>query len=50
MKVKNGDKIKVDYEGSFDDGEVFDSSTYGDHSHPLAGKTLHFKIKVVGIN
>jgi len=35
MKVKNGDKIKVDYEGSFDDGEVFDSSTHGDHSHPL---------------
>ena len=35
MKIKKGDKIKVDYEGSFDDGEVFDSSKHGDHSHPL---------------
>ncbi|MFH1399753.1 MAG: peptidylprolyl isomerase [Candidatus Woesearchaeota archaeon] len=35
MVVKTGDKIKVDYEGTFDDGTVFDSSTHGDHSHPL---------------
>jgi FKBP-type peptidyl-prolyl cis-trans isomerase 2 len=35
MTVKKGDKIKVDYEGFFDDGTIFDSSTHGDHSHPL---------------
>ena len=45
MKVEKGSKIKVDYEGSFDDGKVFDSSTHGDHSHPLeievgAGKVI----------
>ena len=35
MAVKKGDKVKVDYEGKLDNGEVFDSSTHGDHSHPL---------------
>lgn len=33
--VKAGSKLKVDYEGRFETGEVFDSSTHGDHSHPL---------------
>lgn len=33
--VKQGDQVKLDYEGSLDDGEIFDTSTHGDHSHPL---------------
>ena len=30
-----GDKVKIDYTGTLDDGQMFDSSTHGDHSHPL---------------
>jgi FKBP-type peptidyl-prolyl cis-trans isomerase 2 len=33
MKVKKGDKIKIDYTGTFDDGKEFDSSTK--HGAPL---------------
>lgn len=36
MTVKKGDKIEVDYTGKFEDGTVFDTSTHGNHSHPLA--------------
>ena len=33
--IKNGSKVKLDYEGRFESGEVFDTSKHGDHSHPL---------------
>jgi FKBP-type peptidyl-prolyl cis-trans isomerase 2 len=33
MKVKKGDKIKIDYTGTFDDGAEFDSSSK--HGAPL---------------
>lgn len=37
MSVKKGDKIKIDYEGSFDDGSVFDSSE-------KTGQALEFEV------
>lgn len=33
MAVKKGDKIKVEYKGTLDDGTVFDASE--NHGHPL---------------
>lgn len=35
MKVKHGDIVAVEYTGTFDNGEVFDSNVHGDHAHPL---------------
>jgi len=35
MKIKSGDKVRVNYEGRLESGEIFDSSMHGDHSHPL---------------
>jgi FKBP-type peptidyl-prolyl cis-trans isomerase 2 len=35
MKAKKGDRVKVEYEGRLENGEIFDSSSHGDHSHPL---------------
>jgi len=35
MQIEKGDKVTADYEGKLDNGEIFDSSSHGDHSHPL---------------
>jgi peptidylprolyl isomerase len=35
MAITKGNKIKLEYEGRFEDGTIFDSSRHGDHSHPL---------------
>ncbi len=35
MAIKTGDKVSVEYEGKLDSGEIFDSSSHGDHSHPI---------------
>jgi peptidylprolyl isomerase len=35
MRIENGNKVKLDYEGRFEDGTIFDTSKHGDHSHPL---------------
>ena len=35
MNVDKGCKVKVEYEGRLDSGQVFDSSKHGEHSHPL---------------
>lgn len=35
MKIQKGSRVKIDYEGTLDDGSVFDSTLHGNHSHPL---------------
>jgi len=35
MGVQSKDIVVVDYVGTFENGDIFDSSTHGDHSHPL---------------
>ena len=56
MAIKKGDKVKIEYEGRLEDGTVFDSSTHGDHSHPLefevgSGQIIPgFENNVLGMN
>ena len=35
MAIKDKDKITLDYEGRFENGEIFDTSKHEEHSHPL---------------
>ncbi len=35
MVVIKGKVVSLDYEGKLEDGEIFDTSKHGDHSHPL---------------
>ena len=35
MSIKKDDKVAIEYEGRFDNGEVFDTSQHEGHSHPL---------------
>ncbi len=56
MAIKKGDKVRVDYEGRFENGVVFDTSMHGDHSHPLefevgAGQMIAgFDTGVIGLD
>lgn len=38
MKAEKGSNVKLEYEGKLENGEIFDSSSHGDHSHPLEFK------------
>lgn len=33
--IKKGNHVSLEYEGRLENGEIFDSSSHGDHSHPL---------------
>jgi len=35
MAIKKKDKVTLDYEGRFENGEIFDTSKHEEHSHPL---------------
>jgi FKBP-type peptidyl-prolyl cis-trans isomerase 2 len=35
MAIKEKDKVTLDYEGRFENGEIFDTSKHEEHSHPL---------------
>jgi FKBP-type peptidyl-prolyl cis-trans isomerase 2 len=56
MAVETNNKVTLDYEGRFENGEIFDTSTHGDHSHPLTftvgeGQVIPgFEKAVLGMN
>ena len=56
MAIKDKDKVTLDYEGRFEDGEIFDTSKHEEHSHPLTfvvgeGQVIPgFEKAVIGMN
>jgi FKBP-type peptidyl-prolyl cis-trans isomerase 2 len=56
MAIKNGNKVTLDYEGRFENGEIFDTSKHEEHSHPLTFKVGEhqvipgFEKAVLGMN
>jgi len=56
MVIKDKDKVTLDYEGRFENGEIFDTSKHEEHSHPLTfvvgeGQVIPgFEKAVLGMN
>jgi len=56
MVIENNNKVTLDYEGRFENGDIFDTSTHDDHSHPLTftvgeGQVIPgFEKAVLGMN
>ncbi|MEK6827652.1 MAG: peptidylprolyl isomerase [Nanoarchaeota archaeon] len=56
MAIKDKDKVTLDYEGRFENGEIFDTSKHEEHSHPLTfvvgeGQVIPgFEKAVLGMN
>jgi FKBP-type peptidyl-prolyl cis-trans isomerase 2 len=56
MAIENNNKVTLDYEGRFENGEVFDTSKHEEHSHPLTftvgeGNVIPgFEKAVIGMN
>lgn len=56
MSVKKGSKVKIEYEGKLENGEIFDSSNRGGEQHPIEfnvgeGRVIPgFENAVIGMN
>jgi FKBP-type peptidyl-prolyl cis-trans isomerase 2 len=56
MIIENKSKVTLDYEGRFENGEIFDTSKHEEHSHPLTftvgeGQVIPgFEKAVLGMN
>lgn len=56
MGIKNGDKVRLDYELRLESGQIIDSTKHEDHSHPFefvvgSGNMIKgFEKNVIGMN
>lgn len=56
MAIETKNKVTLDYEGRFENGEIFDTSKHEEHSHPLTfvvgeGQVIPgFEKAVIGMN